>query len=100
MRESKQQWEKVRDMQQLHGSERDSERHLDNIGDNENDAGNTWYLRGLPTTIRDIEKLAANLWDQRDSKRQPATLENSERHVETPWDWRDSDRQQATIRDS
>ena len=62
MRDSQQQLEKIRDMQQLHV---DSERQ--------------------PVTIRDSERHVATPWDQKESERKQAAIGDSERHAATPW---------------
>ena len=73
MKDSQQPWEIVRELQQLYGTGRDSERQ--------------------PATIGNSERYAGTTYDWRDSERQPATIEDSKRHAATPWNPRDSKRQ-------
>ena len=68
MRESKQLWEKVRDIQKLQGTGGNSERQ--------------------PTTIRDSGRHAATPWEWGNCKRQPVTIQISDRHAETPRKWK------------
>ena len=55
----------MRDMQQLHGAERESDRQPANIGNS--------------------ERQAATPWDKGDGEGQPETIGDSERHIATPW---------------
>ena len=63
VRESQTQYETARDMQQLHGSRKGSNRQ--------------------PATIGDSERHAATPWDQRNSEGQPTTIEANERQPAT-----------------
>ena len=63
----------MRDIQQLHGTRRDSERQ--------------------PATIGESRRHAAHLWERRESERQLETIGDIERHAATPWDQRDTERQ-------
>ena len=62
---SQQPWEIVIDMQQFHGTGKDSERQAATTGDS--------------------ERYAANPRDRRDNERQPAIIGDSERYKATPW---------------
>ena len=55
----------VRNIQLLHGAERESDRQ--------------------PANIRDSESQGETPWDKRDSERQPETIGDSETHVVTLW---------------
>ena len=67
MRDSKQQWETVRDSQQLH-----------RIRDTVRCSKQTWE------NVRDMQQLHGT---DKDSERKPVTIGNSERHVANPWHW-------------
>ena len=62
----------ARDMQQLHGTGRGSERQ--------------------PGNLEERKRHAATALDWRESERKPATIEDSERHAATQWDRRASER--------
>ena len=63
----------MKDVHQLHGTGRDSERQ--------------------PATIGDRDRHAETPWDRRDIKRQSANIGDSERHAATPQDWRETVRE-------
>ena len=54
----------MRDIQQLHGTGRESERVLATIGDSE----------GQPAKIGESERQSATPWDRRDIERRPETI--------------------------
>ena len=82
VRDSQKPWKSLRDMQQLHGTEMDSERDI------ERHEATPWNWRDCetqPAAIGDSERHAATPQDRRDSARQPATIGHSEIHAATPW---------------
>ena len=76
MRDSKQLWGRVRDIQKLKGTGGNSERQ--------------------PTAIRDSGRHAATPWEWGDCKRQPVTIRISDRHAETQRKWKNIERHVAT----